>query len=70
MQKIVGGVVTVGGLIALIYTLINYINNTASFQFLGAEVVVSEASIGPVIVSAVIMILGLVICSTAKNANT
>ncbi len=37
MQKIVGGVVTIGGLIALIYTLINYINNTASFSFLGSS---------------------------------
>lgn len=68
-MKIVGGVVTIGGLIALIYTFINYLNNTASFQFLGAEVVVSEASIMPVIVAAVIMILGLLIWSTAKNVN-
>ncbi len=70
MQKIVGGIVTIGGLAALIYTLINYINNTASFSFLGAEVLVSEGSIMPVIISALIMILGLVVWSTAKNTNT
>lgn len=67
MQKIVGGILTIGGLIALIYTLINYINNTASFAFLGAEIVVSEASITPVIISAVVLILGLIIWSTDKK---
>lgn len=67
MQKTVGGILTIGGLIALIYTLINYINNTASFQFLGADIVVSEGNITPVIVSVVILILGLIIWSTDKN---
>lgn len=70
MQKTIGGIVTIGGLIALIYTFINYLNNTASFQFLGADIVVSEGNITPVIVSAVIMILGLIIWSTAKKTYT
>ncbi|HLR76175.1 MAG TPA: hypothetical protein VK106_00855 [Balneolaceae bacterium] len=67
MQKIIGGILTIGGLIALIYTLINYINNTSSFQFLGAEVVVSEADITPVIVSAIVMVVGLIIWSISTK---
>lgn len=67
MQKIIGSICSVGGLIALIYTLIDYINDTESFTFFGADVVVSEGSLMPVIVSAAIMLIGIVILATAKK---
>jgi|AntDeeMetagen681_2_1112603.scaffolds.fasta_scaffold14411_3 predicted ribosome-associated RNA-binding protein Tma20 len=69
MQRIIGSICSIGGLIALIYTLINYINNSDSFSFLGADVVVSEGNIAPVIVSAIVMIIGIVILSTSNKNN-
>ncbi len=69
MQKIIGGICSIGGLIALIYTLISYLNSRESFNLFGADVVVSEGSIAPVIISAVIMIVGLIIWSTAKKTE-
>ncbi len=67
MQRIIGLVCSIGGLIALIYTFINYLNDSESFSFLGADVVVSSGSITPVIVSAVVMIIGIIILSTSKK---
>lgn len=67
MQRIIGSICSIGGLIALIYTFINYLNDSESFSFLGADVVVSRGSIAPVIVSAVVMIIGIIILSTSKK---
>ncbi len=67
MQRIIGSICSIGGLIALIYTLINYINNSESFSFLGADVVVSQGNIAPVIVSAVVMLIGIIILATSKK---
>ncbi|MDR8389671.1 hypothetical protein NC796_00890 [Aliifodinibius sp. S!AR15-10] len=61
MKKVTGSVLTIGGLAALIYTGINYINNSESFGFLGMDVVVSQGNITPVIISAVVMLLGVVL---------
>jgi len=67
MQKSIGSIFSVVGLIALIYTLINYINESESFSFLGADVVVSKGNIAPVVISAVVLVVGIIILLTAKN---
>lgn len=61
MQKTIGSIFTIGGLIATIYTGINYINDSESFGFLGADVVISKGDPIPVIISAVILIIGIVL---------
>lgn len=61
MKKTIGAILTVGGLIALVYTGINYMNNTESFGFLGADVVVSQGDPVPVILSAVVLVVGVVL---------
>lgn len=66
-MKILGYVVSVAGLIGLIYTVINYINNTESFSALGLDVTVSEGDPIPMIVSAIVLIAGLLITRAAKE---
>jgi hypothetical protein len=58
---------SVGGFIALIFTGINYINESESFSALGVDVAVSKGDPMPVIVSAVILIAGILIIRAAKE---
>lgn len=67
MKKTIGSIFTLGGAIALIYTAINYINNSESFGFLGADVVVSKGDPIPMIISAFILIIGVILLSTKKS---
>lgn len=66
MRKITGSILTIGGLAFLIYTGINYLNESESFGFLGMDVIVSKGNIVPVIVSAAVMILGVVLLRTKE----
>lgn len=58
MRRFFGYFLSIGGLIALLYTGINYINESESFSFFGADVAVSSGDPVPVIVSAVAMLIG------------
>ena len=66
MKKTVGSIFTIGGIVAVIYTGINYLNDTESFGFLGADVVVSQGNMVPLIVSAAVLVIGIVLISTDK----
>lgn len=64
MKKTIGVIFSIVGLIALIYTGINYLNESESFGFMGADVMVSKGDPVPVIISAVIMIIGIILLRT------
>lgn len=64
MTKKIGAILSIGGLIALVYTGINYLNNSESFGFLGADVVISKGDPVPVIISALVMIIGIFLMRT------
>lgn len=59
MKKFVGSLLFFAGLAGLIYTAINYINNTESFAFLGMNIMVSKGNVAPVLISGVVMLVGL-----------
>lgn len=61
MEKKIGLILVVLGVIALVYTAIDYMNNSASVNLLGAEVTVSEGSILPMIISAVVAVIGVIL---------
>lgn len=67
MEKTIGSIFTIGGLAALIYTGINYINDSESFGFLGADVLVSKGDPIPVIISAFVMVIGVLLLRTSKS---
>lgn len=66
-MKILGFVVSIVGLIGLIYSGINYINNSETFSALGVDVAVSKGDPVPMIVSAIVLIAGLLITRAAKK---
>ncbi len=59
MRQFIGSLLFFIGLTTLIYSGINYINNTESFALLGMDLLVSKGNITPVIISGVIMLVGL-----------
>lgn len=59
-MKIVGIILLIVGLVALLITGIEYINDSESFSFLGLDVAVSKGNITPVIISGIVFIIGLV----------
>lgn len=66
-MKSAGYLFSIGGFIALIFTGINYINESESFSALGLDVAVSKGDPMPVIVSAVILIAGILIIKASKE---
>lgn len=69
MQKAAGLICTIGGLIAFVYTLISFFNNSKSFSALGVDVVITEGNITPVIISAVILLAGIILLTTSKGRS-
>jgi len=63
MKNAVGSILSFGGFAALVYTSINYINGIESFDFIfiNIDMAAGRGDITPVIISAVVMILGLMI---------
>ena len=61
MKKTLGGILTAGGLLGVIYFGYQYFQDSESFEAFGADVAVSTGDYTPIIISAVVMIVGIVI---------
>lgn len=61
MRQTLGGILSIGGLIGVIYFGIQYLNDSESFELLGADVAVSTGDYVPILVSAIVLIAGLLI---------
>ncbi|MGQ7871185.1 transglycosylase [Sunxiuqinia sp. sy24] len=68
MMKLVGAVLLVIGMIGLVVFGIQAFNDSESFSVLGAEVAVSKANWTPVIVSALVLLVGFVLTVSRKKA--
>lgn len=66
-MKILGFVVSIVGLVGLIYSGINYLNNSETFSAFGVDVAVSKGDPTPIIVSVIVLIAGLLITRAAKK---
>ena len=66
-MKILGYIITISGLIALIYTGITYINNSETFGIFGLDVAVSKGNPIPMVISAIALVVGLLVVNTSKN---
>lgn len=67
MKKTVGIILIIGGIISLIITTINFINESESFNFLGLEVTVSQGSFMPMIISGIVLIAGLILLASSRG---
>ena len=66
-MKKLGYFISIVGLVGLIYTGINYINNTEHLSALGLEVTVSQGDPTPMIVSGIVLVAGILITFAAKE---
>ncbi|MDQ3396022.1 MAG: hypothetical protein M3512_18205 [Bacteroidota bacterium] len=67
MKKTLGVILTLAGVISLIITTINFINDSKSFNLLGLEVTISEGSFMPIIISGVVLIAGLILLASSRG---
>lgn len=66
-MKIAGIVLLILGIIGTVYFGIQAANESESFSVLGAEVAVSTANWTPVIISAVVLVVGIILMSIRKK---
>ena len=66
-MKIAGIVLLILGIIGVVVFGIQAMNDSESFSILGAEIAVSTANWTPVIVSAVVLIVGLILIAVRKK---
>ena len=66
-MKIAGIILLVLGIIGLVIFGMQALNNSESFNMLGMEIAVSSANWTPVIVSAVVSIVGLALTVASKK---
>lgn len=61
MKKTLGGVLSIGGLIGVIFYTYQYMQNSESFSAFGADVAVSTGNWVPIVISALVMVVGLLL---------
>lgn len=61
MKQVLGGILTIGGLIGIIFFGIQYMNDSESFSVLGADVAVSTGDFVPILISLIVLIAGVLI---------
>lgn len=69
-MKYVGYLFSLGGFIAVIITGINYLNESESFSALGIDVAVSKGDPTPVIISAIVLLAGILIIRASRTNQT
>ncbi len=61
MKQTLGGILSIGGLIGVIFFGYQYMQDSESFSLLGADVAVSTGDWVPILISLIVLIVGLVI---------
>ncbi len=61
MKKTIGSILAGGGLLGVLYFGYQYFQDSESFEALGADVAISTGNYVPVLVSAIVMLAGIVI---------
>ncbi len=61
MKKTIGSILAGGGLVGILYFGYQYFQNSESFEAFGADIAVSTGDYVPILVSAVVMLVGIVI---------
>jgi hypothetical protein len=61
MKKTIGGVLSIGGLIGVIFYTYQYMQDSESFSAFGADVAVSTGNWVPILISALVMVVGILL---------
>jgi len=61
MNQTLGGILSVAGLLGIIIFGYQYMQDSETFSLFGADIAVTTGDIVPVVISAIVLIVGLVI---------
>lgn len=61
MKQTLGGILSIGGLIGVIFFGYQYMQDSESFSVLGADVAVSSGNWVPILISLIILIVGVLV---------
>lgn len=61
MKKTIGQILGAGGLVGVIYFTYQYFQDSESFEAFGADVAISTGDYVPIIISALVMVVGILI---------
>lgn len=67
MRKALGYILSISGLIVLAYSIIQYFEETETFSIFGADVVISQGNLVPIIISLIITVLGLLLLFKSRK---
>jgi hypothetical protein len=59
MNRIIGGILSIAGLIGIIFFGYQYLEDSESFSILGADVAVSTGDYVPILISVIVLVVGL-----------
>ncbi|WP_322570404.1 hypothetical protein [Rhodohalobacter sp.] len=59
MNQTIGGILSVAGIIGILFFGYQYLADSESFSVLGADVAVSTGDVVPVLISVVVFVIGL-----------
>lgn len=61
MKKAIGGILSIGGLVGVIFYTYQYMQDSESFSALGADVAISTGNWVPIVISALVMVVGILL---------
>lgn len=61
MKQTIGSILSIGGLIGIIYFGYQYLDDSESFEFLGADVAISSGNYFPILLSLLVLIAGVLV---------
>ncbi len=61
MKQTLGSILSIGGLIGVIYFGIQYLDDSESFEVLGADIAVSTGDYVPILISLIVLIVSVFI---------
>jgi predicted membrane channel-forming protein YqfA (hemolysin III family) len=69
MNRVLGGLFLLVGLIGVVYYGTLFVQNSESFNFFGADVVISSGDYAPVLISAIILVVGIFIYQVKRPSK-
>ncbi|MCC5942132.1 MAG: hypothetical protein JJU37_11385 [Balneolaceae bacterium] len=64
MNQTIGGILSIAGLIGIIFFGYQYMADTESFSLFGADIAVSTGDVVPIVISLIVLVIGLFLYRT------